>query len=131
MSTHTIETAPGTGTLVGTWTVSSVINGEPAPFSSTLTFNADHTLDVGGPKGPDGTPSFTGQGHWINRPDGTFTYYLTHPIPDGRGGTMGEIHSIQEVTVDGDGHSSTGSAVFHKTDGSIMPPTPVTLIGAR
>lgn len=141
MTTYTNETSTGApagqgplsdpATLAGTWTVTSVIDGKPAPFGATLVFAADHTLRTLGPAGPDGEPVFTGDGHWVTRADGTFMYYLTHPLPDGSGGTIGTIHSLQVGTVHGETHDSSGSAVMHRADGTVEKPVEVTLTGTR
>jgi hypothetical protein len=126
----TITTAT-TGLLAGRWTVTSVIEGKPSPWSSFIEFHADHTLRVSGPSGPDGEPSFTGAGHWTDRPDGSFMYYLSHPVPDGQGGSTGTIHSMQLGTVDGDSHVTSGKAILHRPDGSIAEPMDVSLQGTR
>ncbi|WP_406149035.1 hypothetical protein [Streptomyces sp. NBC_01012] len=125
-STHTEVAA-----LVGTWTATSAIGGTPAPYSTTFVFRSDHTLEAIGPAGPDGKPQFGGPGHWIARPDGTFVYHVTHPLPDPDGGPPGTIHSIQQVTVSGDTHTSSGTAVLHHADGSVAGSFDVTLSAAR
>jgi hypothetical protein len=110
----------------------STINGETSPYTTTFDFHPDHTVKALGPAGPDGTPSFTGTGHWIARPDGTFIYHVTHPLPDHTGGPdMGTIYSIQQVTVTGDSHESTGCAIMHKADGSVQEPIAITLCASR
>jgi hypothetical protein len=116
--------------LTGQWTVTSVINGEPAPWSSVVEFHTDHTVLVSGPDGPDGKPSFTGSGHWADRPDGSFMYYLSHPVPDGSG-AENTVYSMQLGTVAGDTHTTSGSAIMHLPDGSVAPPLAVTLQGTR
>jgi len=119
-------------TLAGTWVAKSTINGETSPYTTTFIFHPDHTLDALGPAGPDGKPFFTGTGHWIARPDGTFIYHLSHPLPDHTGGPdIGTIYSIQQVTVTGDSHESTGTAIMHKADGSVQDPIAVTLSASR
>lgn len=117
--------------LVGTWTATSAIGGVPAPYSTTFVFRADHTVEAIGPEGPDGEPAFGGPGHWIARPDGSFVYHVTHPLPDPEGGAPGTIHSIQQVTVAGDTHESSGTAVLHGPDGSVAGSFDVTLRATR
>lgn len=121
-----MTTATTTDTPTGRWTITSVIDGERAPWSSVIEFHTDHTVLVYGPSGPDGEPVFTGDGHWIERPDGTFMYYVSHPVPD-----QGVIHSLQVGIVDGETHSTSGSAILHLTNGSIVPPASVSLRGTR
>lgn len=125
-------TTTATAAIVGTWTATSTINGESSPYQTTFVFHPNHTVEALGPAGPDGKPFFTGSGHWISRPDGTFIYHVTHPLPDHTGGPdIGTIYSIQQVSVSGSAHSSSGSAVMHRADGSIEKPVSVALAAKR
>ncbi|MDG9704717.1 hypothetical protein [Streptomyces sp. DH37] len=127
----TASTKSRTASLVGTWTATSAIDGVPAPYSTTFVFREDHTMEAIGPAGPDGKPAFGGPGHWIPRPDGSFVYHVTHPLPDPEGGAPGTIHSIQQVTVSGDTHASSGTAVLHGPDGAVVGSFDVTLTAVR
>jgi hypothetical protein len=120
-----------TETLVGTWTATSTINGEPAPYSTTFVFSADHTLSVAGPADAAGSSAFTGTGHWIGCADGSFLYDVTHALPDGAGGSIGTIYNLQRVVLDGDIHYASGGAVLHGVDGSIQPAIPVSSTATR
>jgi hypothetical protein len=117
--------------LVGTWTATSAVDGVPSPYRTTFVFRSDHTMEALGPSGPDGRPAFGGPGHWIPRPDGSFVYHVAHPLPDPEGGAPGTIHSIQQVWVSGDSHTSSGTAVLHRADGSVAGAFTVTLEAAR
>lgn len=118
--------------LAGKWVAKSTINGETTPFTTTIIFHPDHTVEALGPSGPDDKPFFTGAGHWIPRPDGVYLYHLWHPVPDHAGGLdVGTVYSIQQVTVSGDSHESSGAAIMHMADGTIEGPIPVTLSATR
>jgi hypothetical protein len=127
----TASTSTEVAALVGTWTATSAIDGVAAPYSTVFEFHEDHTMYATGPAGPDGQPAFGGPGHWIGRPDGTFVYHVSHPLPDPGGAAPGTIHSIQQVTVVGETHSSSGTAVLHLADGSVAGAFEVTLTAVR
>jgi hypothetical protein len=117
-------------TPVGTWTTAVTVGTGPDAVTSTshFTFAADHTLTTDGAPGPDGNPQYPGSGYWESRPDGLFSFSITHGGPDvadGDGTYPGTVYAVHLGRVTGDSFRARAVAftVVEKTGARVGPIT--------
>ncbi|WP_406864138.1 hypothetical protein ABZO31_28350 [Streptomyces sp. HUAS MG47] len=112
----------------GCWKA-QVTEGDMPPAEVELTFDADRTLKLTGPRDENGTPYFTGTGTWAPLSGGAFRFTVRHPLP---GGPAGEARS----SLDGElsstrAFSAQGQTYHHYDDGTVGGPSTVTMTATR
>ncbi|WP_377270028.1 hypothetical protein [Peterkaempfera sp. SMS 1(5)a] len=123
----------GTNDPTGTWDVTVTVDTPQGPSvaDDVFVFAADHQLHMDGPPGPDGVPQFGGDGFWESRPDGSLSFYITHPFLDG-GPYPGAVQAVHIGTVHGN-HLSTSAVAFVSAGSpvSLQGPIEVSSTGTR
>ncbi|WP_336320152.1 hypothetical protein [Streptomyces lavendofoliae] len=129
-ATATTEEGKRQPALTGTWeTTVTIGTGPGAPRTvSRFTFAADHTLTTDGAPDENGDPEYPGSGYWTTRPDGSFSFYITHDGPEepAEGVYPGTVHAVHIGRVKGDTFTTTAVA-FTKNEktGALLGPVTV------
>lgn len=112
----------------GCWKAQAV-EGDMGAADVEITFNADRTLKLTGPRDENGDPYFTGAGTWASQRGGAFTFTLSHPLP---GGPPGEARSsLNGKLASYSAFSAQGQTYHHYDDGTVGGPSTITMTGTR
>ncbi|MER7112514.1 hypothetical protein [Streptomyces sp. NPDC000229] len=135
-ATATTEAGSRQPALGGTWETTVTIGTGPgaARTVSRFSFAADHTLTTDGAPDENGNPEYPGSGYWTARPDGSFSFYITHDGPEepAEGVYPGTVHAVHMGRVKGDTFTTTAVA-FTKNEktGALLGPVTVTSAATR
>ncbi|GAA2502042.1 hypothetical protein [Streptomyces gobitricini] len=122
--------------LAGTWETEVTIGTGPdaARAVSRFTFAPDHTLTTDGAPDGNGDREYPGSGYWTTRPDGSFSFYITHDGPEeaAEGVFPGTVHAVHMGHLKGDKFSTTAVA-FTKNEktGVLLGPVTVSSSATR